>query len=492
MMADMKYQRIHIVYKSMDSNLKLTLAALTATSFILTGCSNDNDVPPIENITVVEEGGVRPVQKAESTQPTAILGTGGSMSGLLSQTFTNIVEPEKAKHMIVSCADLDTYEEELVAAYKRGIVITVVDPVGSVLEGWCAAKEMVYSGDPVAVDRSALTSFNRKAVSISIQKTVKKGEEEPIEEDEVPLVIFTGWLDGILTPTLKGPDFRSREIKKRFEPQRVSHVFPIEILAEAVGATGWGVPENVSLSTTAELNCDIYQMHSFADNPAFNGDIYAVEAELTIHNGNLNNGRWQYSQGGKLYGLRGFTLSNCGVAVSLQERTADGLAHSATHTLMGGPAPVSTELSSPLQTGFEWSFDGWISGGNGLESSSPMPLQEGGWTWNNKADTSSAPYYVDLQAEGSDALWSLIVPEDVNMASGDLTFRCSWVWGVPQATDDSTGRYYMQVGLTPFYRMIRSVVSGSRTEIVDMPAEAPSARFMLIPPSRVEGQRVNM
>ena len=462
---------------------------MAGASFMMAGCSNDNDIPPVENLTVVEAGGVKPVQKAESKQPTAILGSGGSMSEQLTRTFTNIVEPTKAKHVIVACADLDTYEEEIVAAYQRGIVITVVDPVGSLLEGWCAAKGIVYSGDPMSVDDSSLVSFNKKAVSISVQKK-NKGEE--IGEDEVPLVIFTGWLDDLLTPTLKGPDLRSRDIKKRIAPQRVSHVFPIEISSEAIGTNVWGIPENTSLSTTAELKCDIYQMHSFADNASFNGDMYVVEAELTIHNGNLYNGRWQYSQGGKLYESKGFCLSDCGVAVSLHERIAEGLAHSGTHTMMGGPAPVSTETSSPVQTGFEWSFDGWISGGNGLESSSPIPLQEGGWTWSNLAEEAPVSYGIDLLTEGGDALWTLTVPEDGNVGSGDMTFHCSWVWGVPQATDDSTGRYYIQVGLSPIYHLTRKLVSGSRTENMDMPAEVPSARFMLIPPSRVEGQRVNM
>ena len=473
----------------MDFNKNLLWAVMAGASFMMAGCSNDNDIPPVENLTVVEAGGVKPAQKAESKQPTAILGSGGSMSEQLSRTFINIVEPNKAKHVIVACADLDTYEEEIVAAYQRGIVITVVDPVGSKLEMWCAAKGMVYSGDPISVDDSSLISFNKKAVSISVQKK-NKGEE--IGEDEVPLVIFTGWLDDILQTTLKGNDFKSRDIKKRIAPQRVSHVFPIEISSEAIGTSGWGVPENVSLSTTAELKCDVYQMHSFADNASFNGDMYVVEAELTIHNGNLYNGRWQYSQGGHLYESKGFCLSECGVAVSLHERIAEGLAHSGTHTMMGGPAPVSTATSSPLQTGFEWGFDGWISGGNGLESATPIPLQEGGWTWNNMVEEAPASFGINLQTEGGDALWTLTVPEDGNMDSGDLTFHCSWVWGVPQATDDSTGRYYMQVGLNPVYLLTRKLVSGSRTESMDMPAEVPSARFMLIPPSRVEGQRVNM
>ncbi|MDE5813256.1 MAG: hypothetical protein K2H72_03130 [Muribaculaceae bacterium] len=473
----------------MDFNKSLLWAAVAGASFMITGCAEDKGLT-IDNLTVVEEGSVKPAQKAESVQPTAILGSGGSLSGLLSRTFTNIVEPNKAKHVIVACGDLDTYEEEIVAAYQRGIVITVVDPVGSKLEGWCAAKGMVYSGDPISVDDSSLVSFNKKAVSMSVQKK-NKGEE--IGEDEVPLVIFTGWLDDILQTTLKGNDFKSRDIKKRITPQRVSHVFPIEIPSEAIGASGWGVPENASLTTTAELKCDVYQMHSFADNATFNGDMYVVEAELTIHNGNLNNGRWQYSQGGKLYESKGFSLSNCGVAVSLHERIAEGLAHSGTHTMMGGPSPVSTELSSPLQTGFEWSFDGWISGGNGLESSNPMPLQEGGWIWNNiEADKSPAAFDIDLMTEGGDALWTLVVPEEGDKALGDLTFRCSWVWGVPQATDDTTGRYYMQVDLSPLCRLTRTVLSGSRKENMDIQAAVPSARFMLIPPSRVEGQRVNM
>ena len=481
----------------MDSNLKLTWAALMGASFILTGCSND-EVPPIENITIVEEGGARPAQKAESTQPTAILGKGGSISGLLSQTFTNIVEPDKAKHVIVACSDLDAYEDEVVAAYKRGIVITVVDPVGSLLEGWCAAKGMVYSGDPLAIDRSSLVSFNRKAVSISILKKNTRREEEPIEEDEVPLVIFTGWLDDILKTTLKGPDYRSKDIRKRFASQRVSHVFPIDIPVEQVKEIGWGIPENVSLHTTAELKCDVYPMHSFADNASFTGDLYAVEAELTIHNGNLYNGRWQYSQGDNLYESYGFYLSDCGLAVSMHERVAAGLAHSGSHKFAAGPAPVSTAPSSPLQTGFEWNFDGWLTGGNGLESSTPTPLQEGGWTWNNLAAGDPSVLDIKTMTEEGDVLWTLAVdglPEErggavPSAASGDLTFRCSWIWSVPQATDESDGRYYMQVIMNPLYRWTRAVLPGSRIESKELTPDVSSACFMLIPPSRVEGQRI--
>ena len=475
----------------MKPNKSLFYLLMAGASLIVAGCSNDDDLA-IENITVVEEGSAKPAQKAESTQPTAILGSGGSMAQQLSETFTNIVEPAKAKQVIVACSDLDAYEKDLLAAYQRGILITIVDPVGDVVEGWCAAKGMVFTGDPVAIDRTALISFNRKAVSISVQKSsYQKAGEIIIEEDEVPLVIFTGWLDDVLTPTLKGPDFRSKDIMKRFSPQRISQVFPINIPAEAIKESGWGVPEDVTLRTTAELSCDVYPLHSFADNVSFTGDIYAVEAELTIHNGNLYNGRWQYTQGGKQYESTGFDLSSCKLGIGLLDRTSSGLSHSGTHTLAAGPAPVSTEAAASLQTGFEWSFDGWITGGNGLESSTPTPIQEGGWTWNNLTESDPVGFDVEALTDGGDMIWTLSADgESEKTESGDLTFRCSWIWMVPQAKDDTDGRYYMNVDMAPVYRLLRNAVSGGRTESKDISAEVPTARFMLIPPSRKEGQRI--
>ena len=481
----------------MDYNKKILLAAFAGASFMFAGCSNDSVVSPVENLTVVEEGSVKPAQKVESTQPTAILGSGGSISGQLSQTFTNIVEPDKAKHVIVACSDLDVYEEEIVAAYKRGIVITIVDPVGSKVEGWCAAKGMVYAGDPIAIDNSTLISFNRKAVSISIQKQKTHKEEDPIEEDEVPLVIFKGWLDDILTPNLKGPDFRSKDIKKRFAPQRVSHVFPIDLPREILERNHWPLPENVSLSTTAELKCDIYPMHSFADNASFTGDFYAVEAELTLHNGNLYNGKWQYNRMAGLFEVCGFYLSDLSLKVSLLEKGYQGLENSVQRQVVGGPAPASTLASESCQSGFEWNFDGWLTGGNGLESATPTPIQEGGWTWNNLSENSTTGIKVENEGYLSWALHVDALPYDRKapipaLSKGDLTFHCSWIWAVPQAADDSTERYYMGVDVYPVYYWHWSELPSSHIEsdYIMPSSDNLSHRFMLIPPSRSEGQRI--
>lgn len=336
-----------------------------------------------------------------------------------------------------------------------------------------------------------LVRFNRKAASISIQKKKKKDQ---IEEEDVPLVIFTGWLDKILTPNMMGPDYRSRDIKKRITPQHASHVFSFELSREVLDKTNWVIPEEASLTTTAELNCDIYPLHSFAENASFSGDIYVVEGELTLHNGNLFNGKWQYNKGKHLYEVCGFYLSECWMTSSLKNSSA--------YQLMGDPSPATTDLSTPYQSGLEWNFDGWLTGGNGLESTTPTPMQEGGWTWNNLQEAIAVEGLDILNnTESSRPSWGLRIypiPYEKDMAipdiaTGDLTFRFTWIWGVPDAVDNSTGRYYMNVNLTPQYLWHRAVLPEKKVETdYIMPEGDRSHTFMLIPPCRTEGQRVNM
>ncbi len=484
----------------MNSNFRLFFGIMAVGAIMFSGCSDEEKELPIENVSIVEGGNVQAVKKVENDNATAILGSGGSMSSVLSQTFINIVEVDRARHIVVACDDLETYQEEIQMAYMKGAVITVIDPDASKLDAWCEANGMVYAGDPTSANAYALVSFNRKASSISIQKGKQK---DGIDEEEVPLVIFTNWLDKLLKPNaLTGTDLKSRDIKKRFAPQHVSHVFPLELSREVLEQTNWAVPDDASLTTTAEFNCDIYPIHSFADNDSFSGDIYAVEAELTIHNGNLFNGKWQYNRGNHLYEVCGFYLSECWMAANLMEKENGSLKNSTTHQLMGGPTPATTETSAPYQSGFEWNFDGWITGGNGLESPTPTPLQEGGWTWNNVQEPTAVEGLDILNnSEGGTPSWGLRIytlPEKRDMqipaiSTGDLTFHCTWIWGVPQAVDDSTDRYYMNVNLIPRYLWHWSLMPENKIETSDISAGGDSSHtFMIIPPSRVDGQRINM
>ncbi len=482
----------------MNANIKLFSTAIIGVS-LMAGCSSEEDNLPVENITIVDAGNVKPAQKAESTQPTAILGSGGSMSGQFSQTFTNIVEPQKAKHVIVACGDLDTYKEEVLAAYQRGAIITIADPdAADNLDEWCDLNGIIFPGDPAGINRCSLVSFNKKASSITLQKREKVTDVTPPDEEEVPLVIFTGWLDNILAPNFHGTDFRSKDIKKRFAPQHVSHVFTIDLPLEEMEKSNWVLPEKASLSTTAEFKCDVYPLHSFAENAAFTGDLYVVEADLTIHNGNLYNGLWQYTKnnGAWLYKVCGLYLSDCEFGAKLLEKSNQGMSTSSMHRIAGGPAPASG--TSSLQTGFEWNFDGWLTGGNGLESAVPTPMQEGGWTWNNQASADIAGLKVDTSSDNGNPTWILSIeglPDKKNtavpdIATGDLTFHCSWIWAVPQAVDNSTQRYYMNVGLNMNYMLNQTSEHENKFEKGLINMGDCSHSFMLIPPSRAEGQRI--
>lgn len=483
----------------MKSSSILIGMAMTGAVLVLPSCG-DKDYP-IEHVTIVEDG-VGPLQHAESNLPTALLGKGGSLSGKLSGIFTNQVEAGKAKHVVVACSDLDAYAEELELAYQRGIVITVVDPDPAVLSSWCASKGMVYPGMPAlsesALNENLLISFNRKAASISVQK--RADNDDVVIEDEGPLVIFTDWLDDLFTANLKGPDFRSRDIRKRFAPQMVTHVFPIDIPTEATATGGWCVPAGASLSTTASLKCEIYPMHSFADNVSLSGDLYAVEAELTIHNGGVYNGCWQYAKGLNQYETRGFFLSNCDFNIDLLKLTSSGVAE-CNGVFAAGPVPESTFGSTSYEKGFTWVFDGWLTGGNGLESSTPTPIQNGGWIWDNTSGSTDCGFEVQTDIHGDAAIWSISIdgmpqlsgssvsfPE---ISKGDLSFRSSWIWAVGEAKDDTTEFYYMRVELDPTYRWYRRLLPAGDLQPMQIEMNnIPPACFLLIPPSRAEGQRL--
>ena len=490
----------------MKPNQRLLFSFMAGAAFVLAGCSDKDNAPVITDFIVVEEGSAGPAEIVENTQPTAILGSGGSISGLLSSTFTNIVEVAKAKNVIVACSDMDAYEEELLAAYKRGAVITVTDTDAAQVDEWCAAHGMLYPGDPSAAGGCSLISFNRKAASIAIQKKYVV-QDDIIDEEEVPLAIYANWLDELLSKNLMGGnDLRSRDIKKRFAPQHVKQVFPIDLLENVQGpdwnvqGPEWPLPENASLTATAEVAYDIYPLHSFADNGSSEGDYYVVDAELTIHSADIYNGRWQFTNSSGRFESAGFHLSGCRLEAGMLERSASGLVDCEGYGFAAGPAPETAVDSSSCQAGFDWSFDGWLTGGNGLESTVPTPLQQGGWTWSGASSQDIVGMSVESATDGGHAVWSLTVDkmsDDGNLpaiATGDLKFRFSWIWKVPEAKDNTDGRYYMQLDFHPFYTITHRYVydDGSYGEIIRsiLYNRSYSMRFMLIPPSRTEGQRI--
>ena len=468
-------------------------AGLSSAGALFTGCSEkESPILPIENITIVEEGNNQENNVTNATE-TTFLGSCGSLRGLLAQTFTNVVNANNAKLIFVDSKELATYKEDVLKAYQRGSVVAIINPDKETVSEFCDENNVVLSADPDDLNECPLTCFNKKSASIIFQKRPKTGD---LDDDDVPMVILSSWLDDVISNNRFNNDFRSFDIKKRFAPQKIKQVFTIDLPAADIEQSGWGVHENMTLSTTAEINYQIYPVHSFNDNASFTGDIYLVEGELTIHNGNLYNGRWKYNQGANLYESFGMCLSSCNFSSSLIEKTATGLTPSATHNLMGGPAPMESS-NGIYQRGFDWTFNGWITGGSGLESSTPTPIFQGNWTMNNKESYTVKDLAVKAETDGGNVTYTLgvenlpagessVIPE---IANGNLTFHYSWMWAVPQAADDTDGRYYLQVDMSPIFNWYR-MNSSKQIETKQLNPTVKSQKFMLIPPSRKEGQRI--
>ena len=483
----------------MNSDFKRLSFIALGISGLFVGCSDkDNGILdlPIEDIEIVESGYTKNPVPVENKQATAILGSGGEMAELLKATFTNIVEANKAKHVIVALNDLEAYKEDVLKAYQRGILITVTDADPARVAEWCDDNGLVYTGDPTSDRPCRLTSFNRKANAFSMQRAQLV---DGIDDYEVPLFnSFSTWVDKVLTPNLMGPDFRSRDIHKRFTPQKVTHTFLIDLPSDQIEASGWALPENANIHTTADVEYSIYPLHAFADNTDFSGDIYIVEANVKIHNADLFIGRWQYRQGDLLSDLKGFYLSECRLSNSLAELKNGVLTASSEHQLAAGPAPVTGIVTDKYQSGFDWTFDGWLTGGNGLESTTPTPIQEGGWIYDGKAEHEMKDLEIETVNDASNVSFGLTVmnlPEKgegliPEISSGDLVFNYSWIWKVPQAVDDSDYRYFIEIGIEPVYKWHKALRQGSQFEDKTVAPEVAPHRFMIIPPSRREGQRI--
>lgn len=476
----------------MKSNYLWLMVGLSSAGALFTGCSDkENPVLPIENITIVEEGNAQD-NNIRSTIETAFLGSCGSLKGRLAQTFTNIVEADKAKLVFVDSKELETYKDDVLAAYQRGIILSIINPDQEIVTNFCDENNMIFSGDPEGLGDCQLTCFNRKASSITIQKRPKTGD---LDDDDVPMAILSDWLEGVFN-TRFNTDFRSFDIRKRFSPQKVKQVFSINLPASDIEESGWGAPEQMSLSTTAEINYDIYPLHSFADNAAYTGDMYLVEGTLTIHNGNLYNGKWKYNQGADLYEAFGMCLASCNFTSSLMEKSSTGITASSNYTFMGGPAPAEASNGN-YQSGFDWTFNGWITGGNGLESATPTPIFNGSWTIDNKQTYEAKNLMIKSETTDGNVTYTLGVdnlPGDKSaaipeIANGDLVFHYSWIWAVPQAADDTEGRYYLQVKMNPTFNWYR-IDSSKKIETKQFAPAVKAQKFMLIPPSRKEGQRV--
>ncbi|MDE6769254.1 MAG: hypothetical protein K2J78_05975, partial [Muribaculaceae bacterium] len=185
-------------------------------SLSMPSCDNDNNIinEEFEVINPGTPGGTPVIEAVDS--PTAILGNMGAAEEELKNCFTNIVDPQNAKVIIIESGSVEEYEEILSEAYSNGVLIAVFNPDSSVLSGWSENNNIFYAG-PAENEKCAIYGFNNRGTSYSYHDT------DEIDDYEVPLFHLCNWVNTVSGTRLKGVDLRTKEIKKRFLPQSVTH-----------------------------------------------------------------------------------------------------------------------------------------------------------------------------------------------------------------------------------------------------------------------------
>lgn len=462
-----------------------------------TSCSDHQDPIQNEEFETVSPNPTE-VMEVTVTQPAALLGDLGDAEEELLKSFTNIVEAERAKVIVVDSRSLDEYSELLSAAYRRGTLIAVFNPESEVLSQWSDNNGIFYAG---AADDSpcAIYGFNSRGNYYFLDKS---GFVD-LDDEDVPLFHFCQWINSVLGNRLTGNDLRSFDIKKRFTSQKVTHTFPIRLDEEQMVSEHWCAPGQHVTTTTADVNYTIYPLHAFGDG-AGTGDYYAVEAELVLHNAALNNGVWTRRRGEEIAQMCGLYLSQCEVSTGLLLKQYDGFYPFTQYYPVGAePHPVSVETSGSYDSGFSWNFDATLSGGIGDDKGNYKMINTANWTWNNSAIQTSPNLAIYPTYTAGEILYTLKVNglpgseagiglNDIpSIANGDLTFHYSWIWYVPDAKDNSDLRFYMQVGLSPRYQAYQWTDSEEHLTVGEFGTTATSGenkntfRFVLVPPNRV-------
>lgn len=473
-----------------------TLTAVVCSGMMmlsLPSCNNDKDIV-IDEFEIVNPGnsGASP-ELEEVSAPTAIIGQMGDAENDLRKIFSNIVEPDKAKVILIESGAINDNEELLSKAYEVGALIAVFNPDGSVVSDWSDRNNVFYAG-PENDEKCAIYSFNNSGMYYSLHN------DDIIDDEEVPLFHFSNWVNKNTGSLMRGLNLRSKEIKQHFKGQSVTHTFKISLDANQLTSGHWGDPAQLALTTTANVTYDIYPIHVFDGNAT--GDYYAVEAEMVLHNAPVNNGNWTRRRGEELAQISGFYLNRCGITANLLRKSNGTITESASHAFAEGASPKPASVSDAVfyNPGFEWTIDATVCGGMPDSKDNHKLTSFNSWLWKSTNEIALPGIEIKNSDNPSNVAYTLLVnglpgsSDNLNvtpvpdLATGDLTFKYSWIWRVGDVDETSDDRFYMQVGVNPVYQAYQWITGGNMTigEFENaVPASKSTFRFPLTTPNRV-------
>ncbi|MDE6683286.1 MAG: hypothetical protein K2J87_07660, partial [Muribaculaceae bacterium] len=336
-----------------------SIASCVAAGVVLlamTGCDNDDKVVN-EDFEIINPGDASGEEMVEVVDlPAAIIGNPGDAGGELAKCFTNIVAPENARVILIESGMIAENEELLSAAFSKGNLIVVLNPESGTVEEWSERNNVFYAG-PEADEKCAAYGFNNRGAYYSLHN------RDLIDDDDVPLFYLCKWINIVAGNRLTGSDLRSKDIKKRFSSQSMTHTFKIKLDEKELVDGHWTSADQLQLTTTANVAYTIYPFFAFDGSAP--GEYYAVEAEVTLHNAPLNNGSWVRRRGEELTQICGFYLNRCDLSANLLRKSDGKIAESGSHSFADGanPHPESMSDASSYDSGFAWNLDATLSGG---------------------------------------------------------------------------------------------------------------------------------
>ncbi|MDE6297475.1 MAG: hypothetical protein K2L89_06465, partial [Muribaculaceae bacterium] len=459
----------------------------------LPSCKNDDNIinEEFEVVTPVDPSENEKIE--EVSFPTAIIGNMGDSDADLKKCFTNLTDAQSARIIIVENGSVRENEDLLSEAYRKGTLIVVFNPDSKVMSDWSDRNDAFYAG-PDTNEECSVYGFNNRGTYYSLQG------KDFIDDDDVPLFYLCKWLNVVCGSRMQGSDLRSKDIRKRFAEQSITHTFKISLDEKEIVDGHWANASQLNLTTTANVTYNIYPIHVF--DGAATGDYYAVEAEMTLHNAAVNNGSWVRRRGSEETQLTGFYLKSCDVTAELLRKSNGVLSESATHSFAEGaqPSPVSTADAAMYNPGFKWALDATVSGGIPDSKDNYKLTAFNNWTWDNSADASLPGVEVKNNNSASNVSYTLMVnglpgvtdnlavTAVPDIASGDVTFKYSWIWHIGDVNETSDDRFYMQVAVNPVYLAYQWITGGKMTigEFKNAVPESKSIfRFPLAAPNRV-------
>ena len=393
-----------------------------------------------------------------------------------------------AKIILIGNDEIDDGDTPLSVGYQNGALIAVFNPDGSILEDWSDRNDIFYAG-PQKLEKCAIYGFNKQGTYYSI------ADLDGIDDGDTPLFHFCKWVNITCGKRYQAVNLRSNDIKQRFTPQSITHTFKVSLDPQQIADEHWGAEGQLTLSTTANLTCNIYPVHVFEGSTS--GDYYFIEAEMVLHNGAMNNGTWARRRGTELTQMAGFYLNRCNISAAML-RKSNGT-YSEVGSFAANPKPANADNAVDYNPGFEWALNATVSGGVPDDKDNHLLTSTNNWKWNStsKAElpgiainnsSSSAAVDFTLRVNGlpgaNDNLTVTPVPD---AATGDLVFKFSWIWHASDMGEGSKEPYFMEIGINPTYLAYQWITGGKMTigELENaLPDSKATFRVPLTPPNR--------